>query len=493
MSPEARPLTRRTALVAGAAALGSATLAACGESSNDPLPPKDLSDRLTRDLEKARAASRTSVERRPQRRGAAPQPNALQPVTVATLPRADLGWWGNSQFFGHLVNAMATARERSDRRYTYKDASLGFPGGMSGPRTSSAFSFSSALDAVAAAVPELVLYLQIDHADLVANEKLLNLDPYLVSDKTFDPTGFWPNLLDLGQHKGVQYGVPVAASPSVLLFNRELAAELNIEPPDPDPLNFNVDVFLKLVGDLHIADPPTGGLGSLGMLSIFSPEPNSNGDYAASPAPLNFLLSATGDLRGALDDFAPLLSDPAVETARLLKAWVQDHQFAITDNRSIWPYFQQQRIGLFETYLAFAPLERFASSFGSIDIYPFPALGSAGHPAYAHLLVGVLAEAKNPDLAYDAMRYLAEGLRMNAVLPAERLTPNEVVRRVPALQPEGGELVYTQMLEAAYPSVSRRELGVITNGIVGDIIFGAASPEQGMRDIVDRLRELPSS
>ena len=105
----------------------------------------------------------------------------------------------------------------------------------------------------------------------------------------------------------------------------------------------------------------------------------------------------------------------------------------------------------------------------------------------------MLAEAKNPDLAYDAMRYLAEGLRANAVLPAERLTQNEVVRRVPALQPEGGELVYTQMLEAVYPSVSRRELGVITNGIIGDIVFGTASPEQGMRDIVDRLRELPSS
>ncbi len=492
MDPNGKPLTRRSVLVALAGALGSATLASCGEPSSNPSPPKDLSERLARDLSKARAVSRTSIERRPQRRGATPPPNAQQKVTVATLPKADLGW-GNTQFIGHLVNAMATARERSDRRYAYKDASLGIPGGMSGPTTSSAFSFSSALDAVAAAAPDLVLYLQIDHADLVANEKLVNLDPYLVLDETFDPTGIWPNLLELGQHRGVQYGIPVAASPSILLFNRELATELNIEPPDPNPLSFNDEVFLKLVGDLHIADPPTGGIGSLGMLSIFSPEPNSNGDYSASPAPLNFLLSATGDLRGSLDDFAPLLSGPAVETARLLKAWVQDHQFAITDNRSIWPYIQQQRIGLFETYLAFAPLDRFASSFGSIDAYPFPALGGAGHPAYAHLLVGVLAEAKNPDLAYDAMRYLAEGLRANAVLPANQLTQNEVVRRVPALQPEGGELVYAQMLEAVYPSVSRRELGVITNGIIGDIVFGGASPEQGMRDIVDRLRELPSS
>ena len=492
MDPNGKPLTRRSLLVAMAGALGSATLASCGESSSTPSPPEALSERLARDLNKARAVSRTSVERRPQRRNATPQPNAQQKITVATLPKADLGW-GNAQFFGALVNAMATARERSDRRYIYEDAALGFPGGMSGPTTSSAFSFSSALDAVAAAAPDLVLYLQIDHADLVANERLINLDPYLVSDEAFDPTGFWPNLLELGQHKGVQYGIPVAASPSILLFNRELAVEFNIKPPDPNALTFNDEVFLKLVGDLHMADPPTGGIGSLGMLSIFSPEPNSNGDYSASPAPLNFLLSATGDLRGPRDDFAPLLSDPAVEAARLLRAWVQDHQFAITDNRSIWPYFQQQRIGLFETYLAFAPLDRFASSFGSIDVYPFPTLGGAGHPAYAHLLVGVLAEAKNPDLAYDAMRYLAEGLRANAVLPAERLTQNEVVGRVPALQPEGGELVYTQMLEAVYPSVSRREVGMITNGILGDIVFGTASPEQGMRDIVDRLRELPSS
>ena len=120
-------------------------------------------------------------------------------------------------------------------------------------------------------------------------------------------------------------------------------------------------------------------------------------------------------------------------------------------------------------------------------------MGTGKSPSLAHAMLGVLADAKNPELAYDAMRYLATGLNANAVLPATRLTSSGIAARVPQLPPEGAGLVSDQMSNAVYPTVSRRETGIITNGIVGDIIFGTSPPEQGMRDIADRLRDQHST
>ena len=482
MNREPEHLTRRTALAAGAAALGSIALAACGESDDETALSKSLGSQLTRDLQRATTRARTTIERRPRPQVAAPPPNAQRPITVAMFPSEQMG----DSLFAQLLNSLTTARERSKRRYDYQEASLDFG------RAATTFSLSSAIDAVAAASPDLVLYLQIDQDDLIANGKLLELNPFLASDASMDPDSFWPNLLEVGRHEGTQYGLPAAASPNIVLFNRTLAEELQINPPEPDRVSFNAEVFLETVGHFHIPAPADGGTGSVGMLSTFSPEPNASGDYAATPAPIAFLLSAVGDLRGPRHDFEPLTIDAAIETARFLRAWVHDYQFAVTDNRSLRLYWQQRRIGLYETYLAFTRPDIFLSH-GALDVYPFPNMGTGRSPALAHALLGVLADAKNPELAYDAMRYLAMGLNGNAVLPATRLTSSTIAARMPQLPPEGIDLVTDQMSNAVYPTVSRQEIGVITNGIVSDIIFGASPPEQGMRNIVDRLRDLDST
>ena len=482
MTRDPRRLTRRTALAGCTAALGSIAMAACGEPVNETAISKRLGSQLTRDLERASTRARTTVDRRPRPQVAAPPPNAQTPITVAMFPSAEMG----ASLFAQLLNSLTTARERSKHRYAYQEASLDFG------KAATTFSLSSAVDAVVAASPDLILYLQIDQDDLITNNKLLELDPFLASDSTVDPDSFWPNLLDVGRHDGTQYGLPAAASPNILLFNRALAEELQINPPESDRISFNADVFMETVNHFHVVDQSDGGIGSLGLLSTFSPEPNSSGDYAATPSPIGILLSAVGDLRGPRHDFEPLTTEAAIATARFLKAWVHDHRFAITDNRSLRPYWQERRIGLYETYLAFTRPDIFVS-YGALDVYPFPNMGTGKSPSLAHAMLGVLADAKNPELAYDAMRYLATGLNANAVLPATRLTSSGIAARVPQLPPEGAGLVADQMSNAVYPTVSRREIGIITNGIVGDIIFGTSPPEQGMRDIADRLRDQHST
>ena len=60
--------------------------------------------------------------------------------------------------------------------------------------------------------------------------------------------------------------------------------------------------------------------------------------------------------------------------------------------------------------------------------------------------------------------------------------------RVPDLPPEGANLVEQLMPNAVYSTLSRRQAGLITNGIVGDIVFGDQHPQQGMQAIANRLR-----
>ena len=44
------------------------------------------------------------------------------------------------------------------------------------------------------------------------------------------------------------------------------------------------------------------------------------------------------------------------------------------------------------------------------------------------------------------------------------------------------------MTTAVYSTLSRRQAGIITNGIVGDIIFGDQHSQDALQAIADRLR-----
>ena len=346
MSTKPSPVNRRRALAAGAASLGALALAACGESPTERAAdalPEGLQAELQRNLERARAEARNVTQAAPRAAVNLPAPGAGHPVTVAMYPSNRVG----GSLFGQFVNGLAAARERAEERYAYTEAALDYG------RNASTFSISTSLDAVVNANPDLVIYFRADQADLLANDRLAPLDDFLVSDPDFNSADFWPGLLDTGRHEGAQYGLPVAVSPHVLLFNRSLATELQVEPPLPDPLAFDAEVFLDTVRRLHMEPPPSGGLGSMGYISRFTPEPNANGDYSASPSPFELLQSAVGDIRGPGNDFAPLTSPPAIAVAEFLRAWVHDHRLAITDGSNTRSFRRTGQFGFTGTILAF--------------------------------------------------------------------------------------------------------------------------------------------
>ena len=479
MSPRTRRLNRRQALAAGAASLGALALAACGESPADEVAgslPEGLRADLQRNLERARAEARNVTAAAPRAAVKLPTPGAGHPVTVAMYPTNRIG----GSLFGQFVNGLTAARERAEDRYTYEEAALAYG------RNASTFSVSTALEAVAHQKPDIVIYFRADQADLLANDRLAPLDDFLVSDPGFNAADFWPGLLETGKHEGLQYGLPVAVSPHVLLFNRETAVKQNVEPPAPDPLTFDAEVFLDAVRALHLEPPPSGGLGSMGYISRFSPEPDGNGDYDASPSPYDLLQSAVGDLRGPGNDFAPLTTPPAIAVAEFLRAWVHDHRLAITDGRSTRSFQRSGQFGFTGTILAFIPPSRLVGS--SLVVYPLPNMGAGRSPVFVHAMMGVVASAQNPEIAYDALRHLAAGLRSSSVLPATRISAEGIAARTPDLAPADANLVEQLMKNATYSTLSRRQAGLINNGVVGNIIFGDQHPDEGMQAIADQLR-----
>lgn len=477
----ARPprLNRRQALAAGVASLGALALAACGESPADEVArslPEGLRADLQRNLERARAQARNVTAAAPRAAVKLPTPGAKQPVTVAMYPTNRIG----GSLFGQFVNGLVVARERGEDRYTYEEASLDYG------RNASTFSISTSLQAVAQQKPDLVVYFRADQADLLANDRLTPLDDFVVSDPDFNAADFWPGLLETGKHEGVQFGIPVAVSPHVLLFSRQWALEQQVEPPAPDPQTFDAEVFLDTVRALHVEPPPSGGLGGMGYISRFTPEPDGQGDYSASPSPYELLQSAVGDLRGPDNDFAPLTSPPAIQVAEFLRAWVHDHRLAITDGSSTRSFQRTGQFGFAGTILAFIQPSRLIGN--NFDVYPLPNMGTGRSPVFVHAMLGVLADSPNPELAYDALRHLAAGLRSSSILPATRISAEGVAARATELPPEGANLVEQLMRNATYSTLSRRQAGLITNGIVGNIIFGDQHPEDALQAIVDQLR-----
>ena len=82
----------------------------------------------------------------------------------------------------------------------------------------------------------------------------------------------------------------------------------------------------------------------------------------------------------------------------------------------------------------------------------------------------------------------AAGLRSSSLLPATRLSAEGVAARAPDLPPEGANLIEQLMINAVYATLSRRQVGIITKGVGGNIVFGDQHPQDGMQAIADRLR-----
>ena len=383
------------------------------------------------------------------------------------------------RMFGQFANAFLAAETASQKRYDYAEATLNFRETFSGWR------ISAAIDGLQAEDPELVLYFPTDHQDLVDNDRLVPLTEFLAGDAEFDPAAFWPGVLEAAQTDGRQMALPVSVSPHVVLFNTEAARAVDLLVPEPDLRSFDRATFLAAALAMNHSDAAGQRAGRRGFVSAVRPEPRSNGDYVVSPSPVTLLTAALGPLKAPDGSFKVLETEQAIDAVQFMRELVTTYELTVVGDPSIRSVIRNRRYGMAPTALAFVGFREL--SHDSIRVYPFPDLGSGRNPAVAWGLLGILKSSRDVTSSYQALRFLEQALSQFAIFPARRVPPATIHQRLPDLSQQDAEVVVNLLNNAIYTTPSRREVGIINNGIARDVQLGSVSAKEALRAIVQQL------
>ncbi len=471
--------SRRSALRALAAGPIFLALAACGESAPEPAAPTPGTGRRDLDaaLERARTVAATVTERAPAPGPSLPQPGEKRKVPVGALPLEIAG----GRLFALFANSLPEAGRASEERYDFDAIPL--------DRYESAdWLMSRALRVAEPAAPELVAHFGTDLDDLVGHDQLLPLDDYLASDPEFDAGAFWPGALATGQRDGVQFGLPFAVSPNFTFVNGELAAERDIELPEPTLQAFTTDAYLRTAQAFHEPDHPDGGLGTRGILGVVLSEPTARGDYIVIPPVTDALLSALGGLRDSDGGFTPLQSETAREVLEFYRDLTHRHELLPIGSFDLGRYLEAGTWGLGFATVAFSQ----AVEFGTNNrVYPFPNFGSGRNPAGTFLL-SVVKSAEDPDVAYDALRHLHPVMAAESALPAFRVGAESIRRLMPELHGDDEHVLVHLLENAVFYDMSLSEGYLLGNTLVRDVLLGDTDPGEGLRRAVQELQQLPA-
>ena len=470
-----RIFSRRSALRILASGPAVLALAACGESESEqttPTPGTGRSD-LDAALQRARTVAATVTKRAPQSGPSLPQPGEKRKVMVGALPLEIAG----GRLFALFANSLPEAGRVSEGRYDFDATPL--------DRYESAdWLMSRALMAAEPSAPEVMTYFNVDLDDLVAHDQLMPLDDYLAADPDFDAADFWPGALESGQRDGVQFGLPFAVSPDFTLVNGDLAAERDIALPDPTLQAFTSQAYLETAQAFHVPDPPDGGTGTRGILGVVLAEPTSRGDYIVIPSVTAALLSALGGLRDASGGFSPLESAQARDVLEYYRDLTQRHELLPVGSYDLGRYLQAGTWGMQFATVVFSQ----AGEFGTNNrIYPFPNFGSGRSPTGTFLL-SVVKSAKDPDVAYDALRHLHSVIAPESSLPPYRVEAAAIRRLMPELHGDDEHVLVHLLENAVFYDISLSEGHLLGNTLVRDVLLGDADPGEGLRRAVQELQ-----
>ena len=469
--------SRRSALRILASSPAVLALAACGESEPEQTTPPPSTGRgdLDAALQRARTAAATVTERAPAPGPSLPQPGERREVPVAVMSLQIAG----PRLFGLFANGLLDAGRRSEGRYKYDDVPLDF-------LLTEDWSMSRSLAAVEVSAPELVAFFEIDLDDLVAHDQLMPLGDFLAADPDFDPGAFWPGVLESGRHDGEQFGLPFAVSPTFTLVNGELAAERDIELPEPTLQDFTAEAFLRTAQAFDEPDSPDGGLGTRGILGGVLPEPTSSGDYLVFPPVTAALLSALGSFRDSGGGLTPLESDKAREVLEFYGDLIHRHRLLKIGDFDFGPYVQTGKWGFGFGTIAFSDIGEFLAD---NRVYPFPAFGSGRNPTNTFHL-GIVKPAKDPEVAYDALRHLYSALAPNSTLPPFRVDAAGIRELMPELNGDDENVLLHLLESAAFDGSSRSESEALRDTLVRDVLLGDTDPAEGLRRAVQEMQEL---
>ena len=490
--PALRGLTRRRALALTLTAGVGALAAACGEPELPKIQPPVLpSTQRTQAASTQRTESAatpqptivvTAGERAPSREGSLPEAGANRPISIA-LPTFAGGNWDVEPI---LLSAESAARYDTESRYKFTRQPLASNFGYR-------WDYAETLDDGSGnSRTDLVMLEQWDLANLVAGNKLLPLDEHLTSDSGFDPGAYWPGILETGKVNGVQYALPVAASPWITVVNRDLAAAAEYEIPPREA--WDGQAFVEAALAMHGDPEAPGGSDALGLLLNVEPMWGAPDQLWSWTPSFLFLQSALGAIPDSQGSFTALRSPRALAIAETFYDLATTYGLAEDANRDrspIWYRYTQGKIAMLVMSLGGLGFGWMTRSTGPDNVlYPFPRFGSGGAPVGVWLMMGIGAGTQEPKVTYDALRALDRNTQHVANVPAQRLTADELQLLFSSYRDEAAQMVVDTMQSAAYVTIDRPQWGAFVNQLDAGIIRDDLSANEALTALIHRLEAL---
>jgi hypothetical protein len=184
----------------------------------------------------------------------------------------------------------------------------------------------------------------LDVADLrglADAERLLPLNEHLASDSDFDPTAYWPHVLETGQIDGAQYALPVTVAPWITILNADSARSSGIEPPARE--DFDRDRLHQTALAMQGGAGVQGREHALGYHRFVDPPTTALPDVDAWPPLYVNVMPAVGELRAGDGSFDALRSTQALDAyIRVLHqvASVPALRMSVTELQTLVPFLR---------------------------------------------------------------------------------------------------------------------------------------------------------
>ena len=163
---------------------------------------------------------------------------------------------------------------------------------------------------------------------------------------------------------------------------------------------------------------------------------------------------------------------------------IRRHELLPVGSFDFGRYLEAGKWGLGFATIAFSQTGEFGTN---NRVYPFPNFGSGRNPAGTFLL-SVVKSAKDPDLAYDALRHLYSVIAHESSLPPFRVGAEAIRRLMPELNGDDEHVIVHLLENAVYFDLARSEFEVLSNTLVRDVLLGDTDPGDGLRRAIQELQ-----
>ena len=311
-----------------------------------------------------------------------------------------------------------------------------------------------------------------------------DLAPMLKNEPWFKPDDFWGNALATGKVQGKQLALPAQLGAEILLYNKRLFQEGNINPP---PAGWTWDQFIASAKALSRA-----GQGD---------QPGRWGMFIGQGTPTLASLAWQHGAQLVPEDGSRIdLGEPGtIRAVELMREMIETHKIAApvpADQAPApgqqmfgwWPSMNSGRIAMASTVLAGGIF--WGNARDPLAIAELPTAEKKVVLGFAPLMIGIPKNA--PDLAHsmNALRALFEASGLTMFLPPTK--KSEDLRKAEGLLAETDvpALQNTLQIVRFFPGDTPNLGGVIEREFVTPVLSGTKKPAQAAKDaqsVVDEL------